>query len=205
MSISSPLSQPKRIASSFAPGLLIAGPDLGDPNFDRSVVLMAEHGDEGAVGFVVNQISDVNIQEVADGLEVALGADERQCVLGEQVMNGGPVHPDMLWVLFKRPPSDDEEEGVLDVTPELGLGHAREILEAFVQGQRPEPFVLLLGYAGWGQSQLEAETAAGAWIPVDLDLDLIFEVPLATRWEVALQRAGLKPGGFVMGKHGGFA
>jgi putative transcriptional regulator len=196
---------PLKIAQGFAPGLLIAGPDLGDPNFDRAVVLMAEHGDQGAMGFVVNRLSEVSVREVARSLEVPLGARATSA----QVMRGGPVQEGVLWVLFRRPEDepfpDDDEEGVVELTPSLWLGHGREVLEAFVQGLRPEPFMLVLGYAGWGAEQLEGETRAGAWIPTDLDLDLLFEVPTAQRWEAALERAGLRPGAFVMAKTSGLA
>jgi putative transcriptional regulator len=195
-----------KIAYSFAPGLLIAGPDLGDPNFDRTVVLMTEHGEQGAMGFVLNRVSEVSMEEIAAGLEVELGDD----AAGALVVNGGPVQEGMLWVLFKHAADDDaayeeDEDGVVSLTDTLALGHGREVLEAFVSGLRSEPFVLVLGYAGWGETQLEEETKAGAWIPIDLDLDILFKVPVAARWEEALQRAGLRPGAFVMGRQQGLA
>ncbi len=90
----------------------------------------------------------------------------------------------------------------LGVGEELALGGSRELLEALVRDRGGEPFVLLLGYAGWAPLQAENEIAAGAWVPMPLESDLVFDVPLEKRWEVAVRRLGLDPGEFLVGTGG---
>jgi putative transcriptional regulator len=182
----------------LAPGLLVASPTLGDPNFDGSVVLMAEHRAEGALGFVVNRPGPITVADVLRGLDPAL-ADEaiRQGRAGGQVMEGGPVQPERLWILY-RPGEVPAEEDATLVGRDLALGGSRELLEALVRTPGGGPFLLMLGYAGWAPMQVEREVTEGAWIPLPLQEDLVFDVPHAERWDQAVRRIGLQPGGFMV-------
>jgi putative transcriptional regulator len=113
---------------------------------------------------------------------------------------GGPVQPERLWILF-RPATGDDLAGAVAVGEELALGGSRDLLEALVR--RPgAPFLLLLGYAGWAPMQAEHEIAAGAWVPMPLASDLVFEVPVERRWTEAVKRLGLDPGEFLVGGGG---
>jgi putative transcriptional regulator len=87
------------------------------------------------------------------------------------------------------------------VTDGLSLGGSRELLESLVRAPG-EPFLLLLGYAGWAPMQAEQEIASGAWVPMPVASDLLFEVPLEKRWETAVRRLGLDPGEFLVGGGG---
>jgi putative transcriptional regulator len=196
------MSSSATASAGLAPGLLVASPSLGDPNFDGSRVLMAEHEAGGALGFVVNRPGPISVAEVLRGLDPGLeeAARAHGCADG-QVLIGGPVQPERLWILY-RPGSVPAEEGATRVGKELALGGSRELLEALVRAPEAGPFVLLLGYAGWAPMQVEQEVSSGAWIPMPLHQDLVFQVPHEERYDVAVRRLGLLPGGFMVGGGG---
>jgi putative transcriptional regulator len=193
---------PTRTPAGLAPGFLVASPSLGDPNFDGSLVLMAEHHGEGALGFVVNRPGPISVAEVLRGLEGGLAeAAEASGRLDGQVLVGGPVSPERLWILH-RPGLIPAEEGAVHVGDGLALGGSKELLEALVRQPAAGPFLLLLGYAGWAPMQVEREVSSGAWLPLPLHEDLVFEVPTEERWDTAVRRLGLTPGGFMVGGGG---
>jgi putative transcriptional regulator len=190
------MSTPETMTSGLAPGFLVAAPSLRDPNFARSLVLMAEHKAEGSLGFVVNRPSRVTVGEVLEQVDPALRAEaERNDRAHASVMVGGPVQAERLWILH-RPVSVPAEEGGLVLAGALALGGSRELLEALVRAPTPELFLLLLGYSGWGPLQVEREVGAGGWIPLPFVESLVFDVPIAARWDEAVKRLGLTPGGF---------
>jgi putative transcriptional regulator len=190
------------IPAGLAPGFLVAAPALSDPNFAGSLVLMAEHHGEGALGFVVNRPAPLTVADVLGGIDEGLRRDAE--ALGRAdgiVLVGGPMQPERLWILFRAAPGTDLA-GAVGVGEELGLGGSRELLEELVRAPAGSPFVLLLGYAGWAPLQAENEIAAGAWVPMSAASDLVFDVPLEKRWEVAVRRLGLDPGEFLVGGGG---
>ena len=186
----------------LAPGFLVSAPALADPNFAGSLVLMAEHHGEGALGFVVNRAAPIAVADVLGSVDADLRRAAREAGRdGGNVLVGGPVTPERLWVLY-RPGLVAVEEGGIAVGAGLALGGSRELLESIVRAREGGPFLLLLGYAGWAPMQVEQEVAAGAWVPLELQDDLVFDVPLEQRWEVAVRRLGLEPGGFLVGGGG---
>lgn len=180
----------------LAPGFLIAAPQMDDPRFERSVVLLAEATDEGALGFVINRATPFTFADLASDI----GFDLDPGVETESVHYGGPVSPERGWVLFRNGREDDREH-VLEVAPNLHLAATLEVLGDFVTAKSADPFRLLLGYAGWAPQQLEEELQSGAWLPLELDDELIFDVPLDERYDFALRKLGIAPGTFVA--HGG--
>src|SRR5512138_977601 len=114
----------------LAPGFLVASPTLRDPNFAGSLVLIAEHHGEGALGFVVNRPAPIAVVDVLAGLDAGLKRDaEASGRAGVIVLIGGPVQPERLWILFRPPPGADLT-GAVAVGEELALGGSRELLEA---------------------------------------------------------------------------
>ena len=177
----------------LAPALLLSMPQLGDPNFHKSVVLLCEHAPEGAFGLVVNRPSDISAA-TAVRLEPPL-KDANDLPL----LIGGPVEPQRGWILTSRPPDDVEYRGV-------GAGlylSASPVFLRRVLTTRPFPkrTHVLAGYAGWGPGQLDAELAESAWLIMPVELDLIFEIPAAAAWEMAIRRLGADPHLLQMG-HG---
>jgi putative transcriptional regulator len=194
-------------SAGLAPGYLVAAPALQDPNFAGTLVLMAEHHGGGALGFVVNRPGPLSVADVLGGVDGDLRrAAEVAGRASGSVLVGGPVQPERLWILF-RPGAGDgapapagESESVT-VGDGLALGGSRELLEKLVRTPG-EPFILLLGYAGWAPMQVEKEIASGAWVPMPIAPDLVFDIPLEKRWDTAVRRLGLDPGEFLVGGGG---
>lgn len=188
--------------SVLAPGFLIASPPLGDPNFDRTVVLLALHGAQGAMGFVVNRTAPMGLAELLAmaGYPGVVGAEG-------PVFVGGPVHPSSGWVLDLTPPSESpvKEDGVIAIGDRIRISSSRAAFDELVKDaegrgpgvQDPRRRMVLLGYSGWGEGQLEGEIARGAWLPVPFDEGILFDVPLSERWERAYALLGLSPAGFI--------
>ena len=172
----------------IAPGLLASAPSLRDPPFDRSLVLLARHDEDGALGLIINKPLDINLDALLSrmGMKVPASGAERP------VLFGGPVSPDVGWLISGQPAS--HEDGHLFLTDGLYLSSNRVQLEKTLASSDDSPFYLCLGYAGWGPLQLDSELAQGAWIPCDLNLALVFEVPFERRWERALRGQGVDPG-----------
>jgi len=186
----------------LAPGFLVAAPGLRDPNFARSLVLIADHEPQGALGFVVNRPARGTVGDVLDQIDPALrAAAERDGRAAAPVLVGGPVQPERLWILH-RPSPVPAEEGGLVLAGALAVGGSRALLEALVRAPAPGPFLLLLGYSGWGPLQVEREVAAGGWVPLPFDVSLVLDVPLEVRWDEAVKQLGLTPGSFTVGGGG---
>jgi putative transcriptional regulator len=188
------------VIGSVAPGLLIAPPTLGDPNFDRTVVLVALHDEGGALGFVVNRLAPIGLGEL---LGHAGYGEERRRHQGP-VYHGGPVQPSSGWVL--RADAAPPREGEIEVGDAVRVSSSLAALSDFVADLEarspgapdPERRMILLGYSGWGPGQLDAELAAGAWLPVGLDVEIVFDPEVDHKWERAYARLGLSLVGSMM-------
>src|SRR5688572_10936812 len=177
--------------SSLAPGFLVAAPILRDPNFAGTVVLMVEHSEQGALGFVVNRIATAGLRKVLG----QLGIGDTPVQHEVPVMVGGPVSPQTGWIVFEAPtaPGAGERDDVLMVTESLGVSASKQFLIDAVKGERAIRAMLVQGYAGWGPGQLEAELRQGVWIPVDLDARVLFDTAADKRWSAALAVLGIHP------------
>ncbi|MGE0787509.1 MAG: YqgE/AlgH family protein [Sandaracinaceae bacterium] len=185
----------------LAPAFLVASPALRDPNFDRSVVVLVEHTSEGSLGFVVNQPAPVSFEQVAELLGLS-ASDE--AMVNTPVFHGGPVAPQSGWILFD--PRGVPEEILADavaIGERLAVSASRRLLDAIAAGEGPVRRLLALGYAGWASGQLDGEFSRGVWVPVDLDDEIVFDVPAENRWHAALTSAGIDPA--RMSSSGGFS
>lgn len=189
----------ERTTSGLAPGFLVASPALRDPNFRSSLVLMAEHSPEGSFGLVVNRPSPLSVRDLLTTVSEELGdAAAKAGRDGGQVLFGGPVDPERLWILHRAGASPHEEDGEL-LCPGVALGGSRALLERLARTPDAGPYLLLLGYSGWGPLQVEAEVTQGSWLPLALTQDLALDLPLEERWDEAVRRLGLEPAGFMSG------
>lgn len=179
--------------SSLAPGLLVAAPPLGDPNFDRSVVLLAAHGPDGAFGWVINGRELMSVPELLMRAEVT---DQHIEVPG-LVRLGGPVSQEQVWLIYRTEERFDDLEGQFDVGSGITACASRKVLEAVAQGHAPKSLVGLVGYAGWAPDQLENEIRAGAWLPTDVDASVVFDAPTDTAWTRAYELVGATPMAFT--------
>jgi len=198
----------KQAVQTLAPGFLIASPPLGDPNFDRTVVLLALHEKEGALGFVVNRVAPMSLGEVFK----FAGYGASQAHDKSAVFLGGPVSPSTAWILCADPELDPQQEGVLAIDHRLRITSRRTAFDAFVEDRKnrpeqpdPKKRIVILGYSGWGPGQLEREIGAGAWLPTPLDERIVFEVDVEKRWERAYALHGLTPAVMMTMRGGGSA
>ena len=165
--------------------LLIAMPDMADPSFQRSVTLLCQHNEEGAIGITINRLSDFVLGEIFQQLDIPFSDETNSQV---QVLEGGPVSPDRGFVLHT--PCEGYESS-LTVNEEIMVTTSRDILADIASGTGPELFVMALGYAGWAQGQLEGELRENAWLTVPADSDIVFNSPVDNRWERAVGRLGI--------------
>jgi putative transcriptional regulator len=174
----------------IAPGLLLAMPQLEDPNFERSVVLMVEHTEHGSFGLVLNRPTAIPVVEVMTSLGVEWTGDPEA-----KVWTGGPVMPGTGWLLHA-PTELTGGEGMVTVTSEIVLSTSPERLKALA-AQPPANVRFLMGYSGWGASQLEAELATGSWIVAEATPELVFETPADEMWEATMRALGIDPATLV--------
>lgn len=181
----------------LAPSLLLAAPRLRDPNFERTVVLLGKHEQDGALGWVLNGAS---LHPVGDLLRAAelvppQGEMPDTQAFRREARIGGPVHPESGWLLYRSSAASFAGEVEMG---RLAVCNRPEALQAVIRGEPPHDFRLFLGYAGWGPGQLETEMKEGVWFPGPFDPDLIFESTGDSLWEEAFERAtGLPPSHFT--------
>lgn len=163
---------------------LVAMPSLRDPNFYQSVVYVCEHNAGSALGLVINRPSSVVLGDILKQLSISV---DNPSLAQRPVFQGGPVQTDRGFVIH-------EPVGTWDSTLKLGtLGvtTSRDVLAALARGQGPGRSFVALGYAGWGAGQLETELAANSWLSTPADERIIFETPVAERWQAAARLIGV--------------
>lgn len=164
---------------------LIAMPAMDDPYFSRSLIYIAEHNDQGALGLIVNRPIELNLAALFEKIDVPLEAHD----VGKlPVYFGGPVQIDRGFVLH-RPLGN--WQSTLAVTPELGLTSSRDVLQALGREGEPGEIIVALGYSGWGAGQLEHELAQNAWLTVPADPRVLFELPFEERLPSAMEALGV--------------
>jgi putative transcriptional regulator len=169
---------------SVSPMLLVSMPQMADPNFARTVVLLAEYGRHGAFGLVVNR----RMREPAHAvIRSEPPIDIRQDV---HLYVGGPVEPTRAWVLTAH---RDLDPDAVEVVAGIYLSASAELIKHALQSPPDESLRVVIGYAGWAPGQLDEELAASAWLTAPVDADLVFETPLEGMWEAAIRRLGADP------------
>ena len=171
--------------SNLTKHFLIAMPALVDPNFARTVTLIAEHNDQGALGVIVNRPLDMNLAALFDRIDLPIEDTE---TAGQPVYFGGPVQTDRGFVLH-RPAG--EWHSSLAIGDDAALTSSKDILQSVGSGGGPEEVLVTLGYAGWSPGQLEQELAQNAWLTVPADLSIVFDIPPEERFAAAMQLIGV--------------
>lgn len=176
-------------SSNFLIGhLLVAMPGMDDPRFSRAVVLLCQHNEDGAMGLLVNRLSDFRLSEILAQMQIS---DVRSDFPDRPVLAGGPVQTDRGFVLHG---GTVDWDSTLRINETLAVSTSRDVLEMIAAGKGPAQFLLTLGFSGWGPGQLESELADNAWLTVPADDELLFDVPLDLRWQTANARLGVDPG-----------
>ncbi len=165
---------------SFTDHFLIAMPGMRDPRFAKSVVYLCEHNEDGAIGLVINKPITVTLREVFEQMSIPSVSSH---INQREVFFGGPVQPEMGFVMFL-----DESESV---ETELQVSTSKEILEDIAAGHGPNDFMVMLGYAAWEAGQLESEMLENAWLSVPKENSVIFNCSPKGQWEAAAKLIGI--------------
>jgi putative transcriptional regulator len=169
------------------PLLLLAMPQVLDPFFHKSVILLLHHEDEGSLGFILNCPTDVKIKEILDDLEIPWAGEQET-----PAFFGGPVEPRQGTLIYNVDEAEttDQDETARVVFPGVALSQHVGDLKLLAEGP-PESFRLLLGYAGWGEGQLVQEILRNDWLVAPPRLDLVFGQESEEAWREALASVGV--------------
>jgi len=175
---------------------LIAMPGLEDETFARSVIYMCEHSSRGAMGLIINNPADISMRLLFDKVDLPL---LREDLVQNPVSQGGPVQTERGFVLHDPVMTDKSDKlggsvyaSTLTVPGGLEMTTSRDVLEALSSGAGPRRVLVTLGYSSWGEGQLESELGENTWLTVPASADVIFDVPMAERYDRALDLLGLK-------------
>lgn len=186
-------------ARELAPGLLVAMPQMADPNFERSVILLVAHGDDGSMGLVLNQPTELLTHKLLENLEVSWQGERTA-----RVHKGGPVEMRVGWVLHSPVPAPlilptSDGSRPVPIMRGMSLSTSPELLKALAL-RPPAHMRVLLGHSGWGPGQLAAEISSGAWLHADATPELVFETAPSLLWERSLSTLGISAASLVVGQ-----
>jgi putative transcriptional regulator len=178
------------MAGDLAPLLLVSMPQMADPNFARSVVLLCDYSGDGAFGLVVNRpMADPAWTMIKTEPPIEVHRDIRLWL-------GGPVDPQRAWVLMAESQGPDDEQR--EVASGIILSASQRVTREVLQAAPSRRTRVIVGYAGWGPGQLEREIAASGWLTLPVEAGLIFGVPPEDMWETAIRRLGADPAALQM-------
>ncbi|MCG9720616.1 YqgE/AlgH family protein [Shewanella sp. Isolate7] len=165
--------------------LLIAMPSLKDTFFERSVIYLCEHNEQGAMGLMINRPIGVDVNELLRQMEL----DDFHTIesINSKVLVGGPVGQEKGFVLHTPQSQWSNSQQISD---ELMLTTSRDVLTSLGGKEAPEQFIVALGYAGWGRHQLEQELADNTWLSIPANMDLMFNTAHEQRWQKATESLG---------------
>lgn len=182
-------------ATNLTNHFLIAMPGLQDEVFARSVVYVCEHNERGALGLVINKPSDIDMQSLFEKVDLPL---RRQDLSHVPVFQGGPVQTERGFVLHEHifmdaePPKESVYASTLAIPGGLEMTTSKDVLEALASGAGPRKVLVTLGYSAWGEGQLESELSGNSWLTVLASNSIIFDTPVAQRYDKALGLLGFE-------------
>jgi len=166
---------------------LISMPQLNDDSFFKTVTLICQHDQNGALGIVVNRLTDYTLGDIFKQLDILPSTPDTDSI---PVFEGGPVHREFGLIVHSYEPSKNWQS-TLQISDALALTSSKDILEDIAKGQGPEKYLMSLGYAGWGPSQLEDEVLNNAWITVQAEEALLFDFVIHDKWHRAANLIGV--------------
>jgi len=164
--------------------LLIAMPQLADPNFYRSVTLICEHNADGAMGIVINHPLQISTPELLQHMEIPCDRTHNH----NPVLAGGPVQVDRGFVIHR---ADQLWASTMQLNDKVAITTSPDVLHAIGDDKLDPKTFIALGYAGWGPGQLEKEILENSWLTVPMDEEILFEADIDKRWELAAQKLGV--------------
>jgi putative transcriptional regulator len=165
---------------------LLAMPGIGDPRFERSVIAMCAHDENGALGIGIGAtVAGLGLHDLLGQFEIDPGDTP-----DAPVHFGGPVEPRRGFVLHSL---DWDGQGTIDVAGRWGLSGTIDVLRAIAAGTGPSRWLVAIGYAGWDEGQLDTELTRHGWFTTPAEPELIYDVAAADRWEQGFAAAGIDP------------
>ena len=170
---------------------LIAMPGLDDAAFSKTVIYLCEHTERGALGLIINKPSDINLKGLFAKVELPL---RREDLSDAPVFHGGPVQTERGFVLHESmmPGHESVYASTMSIPGGLEMTTSKDVLEALSTGAGPRRVFVSLGYAAWGEGQLESEISDNSWLTVEADMGVIFDTPVGERYEKAMLLLGLQ-------------
>ena len=173
------------------PILLLAMPQVMDPFFNRSVILLLHHNEEGSFGFIVNRPTESHLSDILEGMEIEWQGDRETLAFF-----GGPVQSELGTIMFRQSDEDetefDTEGGLSNLCPGVVITQQIEDLGRLA-ATPPNDLRLLLGYAGWGAGQLVAEIVRNDWLMAPVRTEFLFADDPESVWDRALRSVGVDP------------
>jgi putative transcriptional regulator len=183
MSFDAALSKPEdaRPGTSLAGQLLVATPEMSDPRFRHTVILMVQHNQDGALGVVINRpVEELPLAKLLN----SLGLDSKGSQGNVRLFAGGPVQPEIGLIVHS---TDYHRAGTIDIDGRVAMTTNPEVLRDIGHHQGPKQSLVAFGYAGWGPGQLENELALGGWFTEPEDPKLVFDVDRDKVWDEAMK------------------
>ena len=172
------------IVEALTGSFLISTPQMPDPRFEEQVILICAHSEEGAMGVAVNKPNPYfSLEEILRSANLNVPDSPLP-----PVYVGGPVELESAFVLYR---SDYQVEHQLEINEGLALSRESKILEDISRGNGPDSYLFLLGYAGWGPGQLEAELLADGWLSLPASESIIFDIENQEKWRTAAMLYGI--------------
>jgi putative transcriptional regulator len=174
---------------------LIAMPALDDAIFSKSVVYVCEHTERGALGLMINKPAELKMVTLFEKVDLPLN---RADVANSPVFQGGPVQTERGFVLHvpiwvsQDQPAESLYASTMLIPGGLEMTTSKDVLEAISSGAGPRKVLVSLGYSAWGEGQLETELGENSWLTVHADPEIIFDTPVAQRYDKALSLLGLQ-------------
>ena len=164
---------------------IIAMPSLADPNFFHTVTYLCQHNQEGALGIVINRSAEMKLGEIFKQMNIRATS---LCATEAPVYSGGPVQQERGFVLHTTGGGWDAS---MVISESISLTTSRDVIEAIAVGKGPEQYMVALGYAGWGEGQLEQEILANAWLNTPYGKHVLFDERINMRWRAAAEQIGI--------------
>lgn len=164
---------------------IVAMPSLMEATFHHTVTYLCQHTKEGALGIVINRSADMKLGEIFKQMDIKVKAPAAAEV---PVFSGGPVQQDRGFVVHTACGGWDM---TLKVSEDISLTTSRDVIEAIAAGEGPEQYLIALGYAGWGEGQLEREILNNSWLNAPYAKQILFDTPVSQRWNAAASQIGI--------------
>ncbi len=160
---------------------LIAMPSIGDESFEKSVVYVYEHNENGAMGLVINKLLQVDLGSVLTHLDIP---HEDSAVDKHPVLMGGPVGQEHGFIILKETPKNEPQD-------QITISASKTTLMEIAGNKGPDEFIVTLGYSAWETGQLEDEIIANNWLIAPYDDEVLFDTPIEQRWRTAAAKIGV--------------